>query len=128
MYLVNVRAHYDAAHGLRDYGGAPEPLHGHRFMVEVGLEAETLGAGGIAYDFQEVDVALGALVRRLDHHNLNETPPFDAIESSAENQARWFFEELRRSLPAGMAAALVYARVWETPDQWAQYSERQWGA
>jgi 6-pyruvoyltetrahydropterin/6-carboxytetrahydropterin synthase len=60
----------------------------------------------------------------LDHENINDLPPFTEIESSAENQARFFFDELKRRLPAVMADALLYTRVWETPTQWAQYSER----
>ncbi len=126
MYLVNVRAEYDAAHGLRSYKGKPEPIHGHRWTVEVGLETEELGEGGIAFDFVEVDAHLRELVGRLDHGTINETPPFDEREPSAENQARWFFDELKGSMPPALGAALVYARVWETPDQWAQYSPRTW--
>lgn len=128
MYLVNVRAHYDAAHALRRYRGGPEALHGHRFLAEVGLETDTLADDGIAFDFVEVDGLLRDVVSRLDHRNLNETPPFDTLEPSAENQARWLFEELRARMPAPLAAALVYVRVWETPEQWAQYSERRTSA
>ncbi len=123
MYLVNVRAHYDAAHGLRSYRGAPERLHGHRFGVEVGLETENLGEGGIAFDFVEVDEQLRSVIAPFDHSNLNEVAPFDALEPSAENQARWIHDELKRRMAPALAAALVYVRVWETPDQWAQYSE-----
>ena len=40
---------------------------------------------------------------------------------SAENQARWIFQEMR-ALLGDMAGHLVYVRVWETPNQYAQYS------
>lgn len=124
MYLVNVQARYQSAHALRSYKGQAEALHGHSWLVEVGLETDTLGEGGIAFDFVEIDRHLKALVAEVDHKNLNEVPPFDTIEPSAENQARWFHDELRRRLPTGMAEAVAYARVWETAEQWAQYSER----
>jgi 6-pyruvoyl-tetrahydropterin synthase len=46
------------------------------------------------------------------------------MEPSAENQARYLYEELRRRLPEAMRDAVLYVRVWETPTQWAQYSDR----
>jgi 6-pyruvoyltetrahydropterin/6-carboxytetrahydropterin synthase len=125
MYIVSVQAHYDSAHYLRSYHGKCEQLHGHRYVVEAALVTDKLGEGGIAFDFVEVKRALRELADELDHNNLNELPPFTEIEPSAENQARYFYEELRRRLPSEMAEALLYTKVWETPTQWALYSERQ---
>ena len=66
-----------------------------------------------------------ALADTLDHNNLNDLEPFRDVEPSAENQAKYFFGELKRKLPPEMRDAIVYVRVWETPTQWAQYSERR---
>jgi 6-pyruvoyltetrahydropterin/6-carboxytetrahydropterin synthase len=123
MFVVSVQAHYDSAHFLRHYEGKCERLHGHHYVVEVALAAEQLNQAGIAYDFVEIKRHLRELADGLDHENLNELPPFAELEPSAENQAKYFYEELKRRLPPEMAAALTYARVWETPTQWAQYSE-----
>ena len=124
MYLISVRAHYDSAHFLRNYHGKCERLHGHRYEVEAAFAYEELGPGGMALDFTEAKRHLRAICDELDHQNLNELPPFDTIEPSAENQARFLFEELRRR--AGEAGEhLLYVRVAETPNQWAQYSERK---
>lgn len=125
MYVVSVQAHYDSAHYLRSYHGKCEQLHGHRYIVEAALTTDRLGEGGIAFDFVDVKRALRELADELDHNNLNELPPFTEIEPSAENQARYFYEELKRRLPSEMAEALLYTKVWETPTQWALYSERQ---
>jgi 6-pyruvoyltetrahydropterin/6-carboxytetrahydropterin synthase len=125
MYLVSVQAHYDSAHYLRRYHGKCERLHGHRYVVEIALFAPDVGDDGLAYDFVEVKRHLRTLADRLDHQNLNDLPPFTDVEPSAENQARYFYDELKQRLPEGMRDALLYARVWETPTQWAQYSERQ---
>jgi 6-pyruvoyltetrahydropterin/6-carboxytetrahydropterin synthase len=124
MFMVTVQAHYDSAHFLRNYRGKCERLHGHRYVVELALATEELDAAGIAFDFIEVKKHLRVLADRLDHTNLNELPPFDRIEPSAENQAKYFHDEMKRLLPPKMSAAIVYARVWETPTQWAQYTER----
>ncbi len=124
MFIVSVEASYDSAHFLRKYKGKCERLHGHHYVVEVALATTELNEAGIAFDFVDVKKHLRALAERLDHENLNELEPFTDLEPSAENQARYFFDELRRRLPEPMAGALVYARVWETPTQWAQYSDR----
>jgi 6-pyruvoyltetrahydropterin/6-carboxytetrahydropterin synthase len=123
MYIINVRSHYDAAHFIRDYHGKCERLHGHRYEVEVALSFEELGRGGIAYDFSEAKRELRAVTDELDHHNLNDLPAFDGIETSAENQARHIYEQMKSRL-GEMGSHLLYVRVWETPNQWAQYSEK----
>jgi len=124
MYVVSVQAHYDSAHFLRHYKGKCERLHGHRYVVEVALATDELNRSGLAFDFVDVKKHLRELADRLDHQNINELPPFTELEPSAENQARYFFDELKQRLPGAMAAAMLYTRVWETPTQWAQYSER----
>jgi 6-pyruvoyltetrahydropterin/6-carboxytetrahydropterin synthase len=125
MYIVSVEAHYDSAHFLRHYKGKCERLHGHHYVVEAALVAEGLNESGIAFDFVDVKRELRALAERLDHENLNDLPPFTEVEPSAENQARYFYDELKRLLPPEMGEAVLYVRVWETPTQWAQYSERR---
>ena len=124
MFVVSVQAHYDSAHFLRRYHGKCERLHGHRYVVEVALAKDEIDETGIAFDFVDVKRELRELADSLDHQNINDIQPFTEIEPSAENQARWFHDELKRRLPAEMAAALLYVRVWETPNQWAQYTER----
>jgi 6-pyruvoyltetrahydropterin/6-carboxytetrahydropterin synthase len=124
MFVVTVQAHYDSAHFLRNYKGKCERLHGHRYVVEVALASNELDAAGIAFDFVDVKKHLRELADYLDHNNLNDLPPFIELEPSAENQAKWFYDELKRRLPRPMAEATVYVKVWETPTQWAMYSER----
>jgi 6-pyruvoyltetrahydropterin/6-carboxytetrahydropterin synthase len=124
MFIVSVQAHYDSAHFLRNYKGKCERLHGHRYVVEIALAANELNESGIAFDFVDVKRTLRELADHLDHNNLNDLPPFDTLEPSAENQAKYFYDEMRRLLPSPMREAVVYARVWETPTQWAQYTER----
>ncbi|OGO06786.1 MAG: 6-carboxytetrahydropterin synthase QueD [Chloroflexi bacterium RBG_13_56_8] len=120
MYQVHVRRHFDAAHALRGYEGKCENLHGHRYEVVVCIEREGLDDAGLACDFtvlkRELDVVLG----RYDHQNLNETPPFDHVNPSAENIARTIYQDLKERLPG---SGLSYVEAWESPDAWATYSE-----
>jgi 6-pyruvoyltetrahydropterin/6-carboxytetrahydropterin synthase len=125
MFIVSVQAHYDSAHFLRNYHGKCERMHGHRYVVEMALTANDLDEAGIAFDFVIVKKQLRDLAERLDHENLNELPPFDKVEPSAENQARYFYEEMKRLLPSEMGESVLYVKVWETPTQFALYSEKQ---
>ena len=121
MYSISVEAHYDSAHLLRDYEGKCARLHGHRYVVQVVLQAPELGRAGMVYDFGDLKRHLNELAEDLDHRNINEVHPFTEIESTAENQARYFFEEMKKRLPEKLAEGLLYARVSESPGQWAQY-------
>ena len=123
MYLINVKWHYDSAHFLKSYHGKCERLHGHRYVVEAGLAFEQLGEGGMAYDFGLAKRALRDVTDEMDHQNINDLPAFQEVETSAENQAKYIFEQLRGRLGA-VSENLLYVKVWETPNQWAQYSER----
>ena len=120
-FTVSAQAHYDAAHFLRNYQGKCAKLHGHRYVVEAAVRLASLDDSGIAFDFADLKGALRELADELDHENLNDLPQFQGIETSAENQARHFFEALKQRLPSGAAEGLLYARIWESPDQWAEY-------
>jgi 6-pyruvoyltetrahydropterin/6-carboxytetrahydropterin synthase len=121
MYTIAVQAHYDAAHLLRDHKGKCARLHGHRYIVEVAVQTSEVGSDGMVYDFSDLKKHLRELAERFDHCNLNDVYPFTEMESTAENQARYFFDELKKRLPAELAGGLLYARVSESPGQWAQY-------
>lgn len=123
IYTVSSQAHYDAAHFLRHHEGKCRNLHGHRYVVEAAVQATELDRAGMAFDFGELKRHLRELADQLDHTNLNDLPQFAGVETSAENQARWFYDELRLRLPEAIATGLLYARVWESPTQWAQYGD-----
>lgn len=121
VYTVSVQAHYDSAHYLVNYQGKCERLHGHRYVVEAAVQTAELDKAGIAFDFVDLKRELRALADYLDHQLLNDLPEFEGVETSAENQARFFYEKLKERLPEPHASGLLYTRVWETPTQWAQY-------
>jgi len=119
LYRANVRRHFESAHALRGYRGKCENVHGHRYEVVVSFETAELNALGLAVDFREIKQLLDAILERFDHQNLNDIPPFDKINPSAENIARVIYDELADS-PGD--ATLREVQVWESPDAWATYS------
>ena len=112
MYEIRVRSRFEAAHHLTSYRGAPEPAHGHSWEVEVEVACPELDEDGLGVDFVEVKGSLDALAQRLHGHDINVVAPFDNLSPSAENLARWFFDELAAALPGVPIASLT---VWEAP-------------
>ncbi len=94
QYVVRVNTEFAAAHVLRGYAGACERIHGHTWKVEVEVVVHRLDALGMGIDTHELTGALAGIISELDHRLLNEIPPFDEVNPTAEN-----------------VASLVYGRV-----------------
>jgi len=121
MYHISVEQHFDAAHFLRGYRGKCEALHGHRYRVVVKVKASELDDIGLAYDFVELKQYLGGIISRFDHICLNDVPPFDKINPSAENIASTIFNELQPKL-AEAPISVSCVEVWESPQTGVSYS------
>ena len=121
-YEISVEATFAASHQLRGYKAALEPLHGHNFRVEAFAATEVLPEMGYVMDFLELEASLKEVLAPYDHRHINEIPPFDAINPTTENMARFFYEELQKRLPEGVVLERV--RVWEAPTYSATYSLR----
>ncbi len=115
-FSVRVSARFEAAHYLREYRGISEPLHGHSYKVEADLAALTGGvdSDAIAVDFVSARHKLEALAKTLDYGCINDVPPFDRINPSAENIAQWFARELGSAI-AGEDAVVRAVTIWEGP-------------
>ncbi len=121
MFEICVEHTFAAAHALRNYYGKCENLHGHNYRVQVGMEGRELDEAGMLYDFAKLKGQLRATSEYLDHQNLNELRPFDEINPSAENIAKYICEEMQRELGD---APIAYVRVWETDTSYAVYRPR----
>ena len=122
MYEVSVDETFAAAHNLRNYHGKCEDLHGHNYKVRVTLAGKELDSVGLLYDFVHLKQAIQAVIRSLDHKYLNELPPFDVLNPSAENIARYIYDQTSRQLPqAPNGAGVASITVWETDITAATY-------
>lgn len=115
-FTVRVSARFEAAHYLREYRGISEPLHGHSYLVEADLTADGggLDSDAIAVDFVSARRKLEALAKTLDYGCINDVPPFDSINPSAENIAQWFAVALAAAV-ADEKAAVRAVTIWEGP-------------
>jgi 6-pyruvoyltetrahydropterin/6-carboxytetrahydropterin synthase len=121
MYEIVVEQFFESAHFLRGYQGKCENVHGHRYGVVIRMKADKLNDIGLAYDFTDVKQHLRTILGRYDHALLNNLPPFDKINPSAENIATTIYNELTDKI--GKSAAVLKAvEVWENPQQGAIYT------
>jgi 6-pyruvoyltetrahydropterin/6-carboxytetrahydropterin synthase len=122
MFEVSVEQTFSAGHALRDYKGKCENVHGHNFKVQVTIEGERLDGTGLLVDFNDVKEKMREVIARLDHQFLNEVPPFDVKNPSAENIAEYFCDEMADGLKnAPVPVRIREVKVWETDIQSATY-------
>ena len=124
MFEIAVEKTFAAGHALRNYKGKCENVHGHNYKVRVTIEGERLAANGLLVDFVDLKKHLMEIIDRLDHQFLNDIEPFTVLNPSAENMAKYFYDELSGKLgPNGQEATLRLAevRIWETDTSIAAY-------
>jgi len=118
MFEVCVEHTFAAGHALRNYHGKCENVHGHNYRVQVCVAGGELDETGLLYDFSDLKKRLRATSEYLDHQFINDLKPFDQVNPSAENLAKFFFDEIQKDLPG---ARIAYVRVWETDTAYAVY-------
>jgi 6-pyruvoyltetrahydropterin/6-carboxytetrahydropterin synthase len=118
MFEVTVEAGFSSGHYLRNYKGKCENPHGHNYRVLVTLAGEVL-------DFKLLKTLLRPVVERLDHLMINDIEPFTELNPSAENLARYFYQQTSRQLEE-MTAGRVRVKdctLFETDTSFARYYE-----
>jgi 6-pyruvoyltetrahydropterin/6-carboxytetrahydropterin synthase len=120
MFEISVEETFAAGHALRGYQGKCEKVHGHNYKVLVTVEGERLDSAGLLVDFVEVKRLLRSVIDRLDHEFLNDVPPFDVLNPSAENMAKYFYDEISQALPPS-PARISSVKIWETDTSTATY-------
>jgi len=122
MFEVAVEQNFASAHALRNYKGRCENVHGHNWKVRVVIEGEKLDATGMLVDFLDVKSFMGEILDRIDHQFLNEIPPFDVINPSAENIAEYFYQQMTgRLADTPVPVRIREVKIWETEIQSATY-------
>ena len=123
MFVLKIVTDFASAHSLRNYPGDCARLHGHNWQVEVSVYSEVLDDNGIAIDFREIKKQTKLVIKRLDHQYLNEIKPFDVLNPTAENIAKYFFEEVGLLINSENVK-VKEVLIWETPRSAVTYSEQ----
>jgi 6-pyruvoyltetrahydropterin/6-carboxytetrahydropterin synthase len=121
-YTLKIVTDFASAHSLRDYPGECRRLHGHNWKVEVEVTAVELDRLGMAIDFKEIKKAARLATGELDHRYLNEIPPFDELNPTAENIAHHLYRRLSEELNSERVKVSAIT-LWETERACVRYTE-----
>ena len=133
MFEVSVDETFSAGHALRGYKGKCENPHGHNYKVRLTVQGPQLDSIGLLFDFVHLKQVLRAVINNMDHKYLNDQPPFIELNPSAENIAKYLYDEVARGLKelaaasaspvpdANNAAKITSVTVWETDITSATY-------
>jgi 6-pyruvoyltetrahydropterin/6-carboxytetrahydropterin synthase len=125
MFEVTVDDSFAAGHYLRNYKGKCENPHGHNYKVRVTLAGQELDKAGLLLDFRDLREIIKQAIERLDHQMINDVEPFTVLNPSAENLAKYFYEESNsrlRQVTQGRVR-VKNVTVFETDTTTATYSE-----
>ncbi|URZ02924.1 6-carboxytetrahydropterin synthase QueD [Clostridium felsineum] len=132
MYIVKIENSFDSAHFLSNYHGKCANIHGHRWKIEVEIQAKTL-INDMVEDFTILKKKIKEVIDFYDHALIIEKNTlrkltytclledgFRIIElpfrPTAENFSKFFFDEIER-LHYDVRKITVY----ETPNNSASY-------
>ena len=122
MYDVTVKTMFSAAHRLKGYDGQYENLHGHNWTAIVTVRAQELDSMEVGIDFVQLKKTVEEVLARLDYKTINDVPPFDKQNPSAENIARWLFKTLAADIDS-QTAKIHRVEIKEFDDCGAAYFE-----
>jgi 6-pyruvoyltetrahydropterin/6-carboxytetrahydropterin synthase len=89
------------------------------------LAGGELDKAGLLLDFKDLREVMKRVIERLDHKMINEIEPFTEINPSAENLAKYFYDEsnLRLQRITNGRVRVKDVTVFETDTTTARYSE-----
>jgi 6-pyruvoyltetrahydropterin/6-carboxytetrahydropterin synthase len=121
VFRTFIETDFAASHQLVGYQGKCKALHGHTWKVRVEVETDQLNDIGISYDFKELKSITKKVIRKIDHKHINEIPPFDTVNPTAENLAKYIYMNVKEKLPKGIN--MVQVTVWESANYAISYFE-----
>lgn len=120
-YTVTSQSCFSAAHFLRNYNGSCENIHGHNWKIEVSVSSSTLDEQGFVIDFLKLCDHIEEAKAKFDHTNINDVPPFDKVNPTAENICKHLYEMIDEKVKDLREDAYVSGiKVWELENCFAQ--------
>ena len=101
MFRLQIERTISAAHAI-EIDGEREALHGHDWRVRVRVEGPRLDADGLLCDFHDLECRLDCMLSPFANGTLNDTPPFDACNPTAERFAEHVAMAFASDPPGGV--------------------------
>ena len=121
MFTIFKDFPFSAAHAIRGHTRGCENLHGHNYRVRVHLQAERLDELGMVLDFADLKEMMQEILGPFDHRVINDIPPFDQRNTTAELFSEYVFAEVTRRLADQERVRVARVEVWENDTACAVY-------
>jgi len=121
MHTVFKDFQFAAAHAIRGHTRGCENLHGHNYRVRVHVAARELDELGMVLDFADLKAVVQEVLGPFDHRVINDIPPFDRRNTTAELLAEFVYQEVERRLAATARVRVARVEVWENETACAVY-------
>lgn len=121
MYTIFKDFTFSAAHAIRGHTRGCQNLHGHNYRVRVHLKAEQLDELGMVLDFADLKEMMQEILGPFDHRVINDIPPFDQRNTTAELFSEYVFAEVARRLADQERVRVTRVEVWENDTACAVY-------
>lgn len=121
MHTVFKDFQFAAAHAIRGHTRGCENLHGHNYRVRVHVAARELDELGMVLDFADLKAVVQEVLGPFDHRVINDIPPFDQRNTTAELLAEFVYQEVERRLAPTERVRVARVEVWENETACAVY-------
>ncbi len=112
---------FSAAHAIRGHTRGCQNLHGHNYRVRVHLQAGRLDELGMVLDFADLKEMMQEILGPFDHRVINDIPPFDQRNTTAELLSEYVFGEVARRLESQERVRVARVEIWENETACAIY-------
>ncbi len=112
MFRLQVERRFTAKHAIV-IEGELEELHEHDWRVRVRVQGPRLDGEGLLCDFHDLEQSLDSIIAPFHGCTLNDTPPFDERNPTAELVAEHIGASMVASIPPGIFE--LEASVTEAP-------------
>jgi len=120
MFTIFKDVTFAAAHAIRGHTRGCERLHGHNYRVRVHLRAAELDELGMVLDFVDLKAILAEVLGPFDHRVINDVPPFDERNTTAERLAEYVHDEVSRRID-GDRVTVARVEIWENESSCAMF-------
>jgi 6-pyruvoyltetrahydropterin/6-carboxytetrahydropterin synthase len=120
MYHISIETKFSAAHSINGYEGPCRQLHGHDWKIQIEVKTDRLNGMGMAIDFHQLQDITRDVLKQFDHQHINQLPQFQELNPTAENIAKYIYEQVESKLPKGVWMKQI--SLWEGEQYCVRYS------
>ena len=126
FFDISVMTDFAASHIIHGHPGRCARLHGHNWKIETSIRIpeNMINNIGIGVDFKDLKLMVREIIDLLEHRHLNDIPPFNKINPTAENLSKWIYDKLEKLFEdRKLNIKLLALSLWENDRSCVKYSK-----